>query len=296
MNEQKVRRRFETHGSGAPLVLPPDHLAMREQRTLFPNTVRSANPDELVLKSGIHSTKLGDKIVKGVWKEALIFSLTLEERKTCPITCQQLPLCMGNGMHLATRWKVDSELYVRLMTELEHLAYVHRTYAVRLHVLGDFVNTRYVQFWLDALRAYPGLRIFGFTHWERTSEIGAMIEAESVRWDRFRIRFSDNHTGPRTAHVIRDRAAQGKHPLGIICPADDTRPERNCGNCAFCINSTAPVVFKEHGPVRSPRPRRERLDQGRVLLLRRANVDLTPTRSSGSGPSSGGNPTWTGRW
>jgi hypothetical protein len=100
MNEQKVRRRFETHGSGAPLVLPPDHLAMREQRTLFPNTVRSANPDELVLKSGIHSTKLGDKIVKGVWKEALIFSLTLEERKTCPITCQQLPLCMGNGMHL----------------------------------------------------------------------------------------------------------------------------------------------------------------------------------------------------
>jgi hypothetical protein len=247
MSEMKVRRRFETRGHrDEPLMLAPDHPAMLEQRTLFPNTVRSANPDELVLKSGVHSTKLGDRITKGVWKGAPILSLTLQERKTCPATCQQLPICMGNGMHRAHRWNVDFQLYERLLIELEHLSYEHRTYALRLHQLGDFPDRAYVEFWLVALRAHAGLRIFGFTHWERDSEVGSLIEAESAKWDRFRIRFSDHHRGPRTAHVIPDRGEQGKHRLGIICPADHTRPDRTCGNCALCVNSTVPIVFKAH--------------------------------------------------
>jgi hypothetical protein len=247
MKAMKVRRRFEIRGHrGQPLVLPPNDPALREMRTIYPSTVRSASANTLVLKSGENSTKLGNQIVKGVWKGIALYSLTLEERKTCPATCQQLSICFGNNMPFAQRWNVDSHLYTRLLIEVEHLSYVHRTYAVRLHVLGDFPDRPYVEFWLAALRAHPGLRLFGFTHWDRASEVGSLIEAESLKWDRFRIRFSDHHRGPRTAHVIKDRGQQGKHRLGIICPADHTRPERTCGSCALCINSTVPIVLKAH--------------------------------------------------
>jgi hypothetical protein len=247
MRSMKVRRRFETRGHRAePYVLPPNDPALLEMRTIYSSTVRSASATTFVLKSGENSTKLGNQIIKGVWKRMAIYSLTLEERKTCPATCQQLSICFGNNMPFAQRWNVDTELYARLRIELEQLSYRHRVYAVRLHVLGDFPSIEYVEFWLAALEAHPGLRLFGFTHWDRGSEVGSLIEAESVQWDRFRIRFSDHHRGLRTAHVIPDRGEQGKHPLGIICPADHTRPKVTCGSCALCINSTVPIVLKAH--------------------------------------------------
>jgi hypothetical protein len=80
----------------------------------------------------------------------------------------------------------------------------------------------------------------------RTQPVGSLIEAGSAKWDRFRIPFSDHHRGLHTAHVIPDRGEQGKQRLGIIYPADHTRPERTCGSCALCINSTVPIVLKAH--------------------------------------------------
>lgn len=244
----KVRRRFETRGHlSEPHILASDHPAMLEARTLYPNTVRSANSSERVLKSGINSQKLGDRIIKGTWKGSPLFSLKLEERRTCPATCQRLASCYGNNIgRRATRWNVDAKLYMRLNVELDELSLYNRSYAIRLHDLGDFPSVPYVEFWLAALRAHSGLSLFGFTHWDRTSEIGRAIERESAKWDRFRIRFSDNHRGSRTSHVIPDDGEQGKHQLGIVCPADHTRPNVTCGSCGFCINSTAPVVFKMH--------------------------------------------------
>lgn len=248
MNAMVVRRRHESRGHhDQPHMLDPTSSAMVEMRTIYPTTVRSASSEERVLKSGINSRKLGDKIIKGVWAESPVYSLKFEERRTCPVTCQQLANCYGNNMgQRTTRWNVDLKLYARLNVELDVLSYKHRAYAVRLHDLGDFPSLTYVEFWFAALRAHSGLRLFGFTHWDRTSEIGAAIDAESAKWDRFRIRFSDNHQGERTAHVIPDNGEQGKHRLGIVCPADHTRPLVTCGSCGFCINTQRPVVFKTH--------------------------------------------------
>lgn len=243
-----ARRRFETRGHrDQPQDLAADHPAMINMRTRYPSTVRSANPSERVLKSGINSTKLGDRIIKGVWRGSLLYSLKLEERRTCPASCQQLAACYGNNIgRRAVRWNVDVKLYTRLLVELDDLSYRHRHYAIRLHDLGDFASIEYTEFWIAALKAHPGLRLFGFTHWPRTSEIGSVIEKESAKWDRFRIRFSDNHRGARTSHVIPDKGQQGWHRLGFICIADDTRPEKSCGNCAFCITKQTPVVLKRH--------------------------------------------------
>jgi hypothetical protein len=70
----KVRRRFETRGDRAePRVLVPDDPAMLEMRTIYPSTVGSANRGERVLKSGVNSQKLGDKVIKGVWAESRLF-------------------------------------------------------------------------------------------------------------------------------------------------------------------------------------------------------------------------------
>ena len=115
MKAMKVRRRFETRGHRVELhVLPPNDPALLEMRTIYPSTVRSASANTFVLKSGENSTKLGNKITKGLWKGMAIYSLTLEERKTCPATCQQLSICFGNNMPFAQRWNVDTELYARL--------------------------------------------------------------------------------------------------------------------------------------------------------------------------------------
>jgi hypothetical protein len=244
----KVRRRHETRGHrDEPHILPFEHPAMIGMRTIYPNTVRSANAGEWVLKSGVNSQKLGDKIGKGDWAGSPLFSLKLEERKTCPATCQQLAHCYGNNMgRRTTRWNVDVALYTRLRVELDALSYRHRSYVIRLHDLGDFASVEYVKFWLDALNRHLGLKLYGYTHWPRDSEVGAAIEAESDKWNRFRIRFSDNHLGPRTIHVIPDRGQQAKHRLGIVCPADRTRPQVTCGSCALCINSMVPIVLKQH--------------------------------------------------
>ena len=112
MTERTARRRFATRGHRDSTPLPPDHPAMLGMRTLYPSTVRSASSDEWVLKSGINSTKLGDRINKGAWRGSRLYSLKLEERKTCPATCAQLGCCYGNHVgRKAVRWNVDLKLY-----------------------------------------------------------------------------------------------------------------------------------------------------------------------------------------
>lgn len=239
-----VRRRHTMRGHrDRPVVLAPGHPAMIQQRTLYPSTVRSANPDEWVLKSGVNSTKLGDRIVTGEWAGSALFSLKLEERRTCWSGCQQIASCyMNNVGRRAVRWNVDLKLYTRLLVELDVLLYQHQYVAIRLHDGGDFPNIAYMRFWLDALRAHSRLRLFGFTHWPRDTEVGSAIEVESFRWARFRIRFSDNHRGERTAHVIE----KGETPKGHLCPASHERPEVTCGSCAYCINSTGEMSLRRH--------------------------------------------------
>jgi len=102
---------------------------MLEMRTIYRSTVRSADPNKCVLKSGINSRKLGSQIIKGAWAGLPLFSLKLEERRTCPATCQQLAQCYGNNIgRRAVRWNVDAKLYTRLNVELDELNYHHRAF------------------------------------------------------------------------------------------------------------------------------------------------------------------------
>lgn len=67
--------------------LAAGHPALTEGRTLFPTTVVAPADAARLLVSGVNSRKLGGEVTKGPWKAMPIYSLTLEERATCPRAC-----------------------------------------------------------------------------------------------------------------------------------------------------------------------------------------------------------------
>jgi hypothetical protein len=195
------------------------------------------------LKPGEYQRKLGSVVTKGRWKGMAIYSLTLEERATCPRSCSEWLTCYGNNMHNAKRMKAGLALESRLEGQMRQLQAEHpRGFVVRLHVLGDFYSVEYVKMWLSFVRAIPQLHIFGYTHREPSDPIGAAIEyAASRGWDRFAIRRSD-HAGQRGAVVIDKPEDRGD---AIICPAQ-TSSGRTCATCGLCWNSQKPIAFLRH--------------------------------------------------
>lgn len=128
---------LQYHGGRARL-LPQDHQAVLEARTLFPSQV--SQPDNSVLKSGDNQRKLGKQITKGKWKGFPVFSLTLQERATCPTACLQYAACYGNNMHHATRYEHGPDLERQIWKELYFLQQKYPTgFVVRLHRLGIFI-------------------------------------------------------------------------------------------------------------------------------------------------------------
>ena len=226
-------------------MLGSGHPAIIEDRPLFPGMVRSASTVDRVLKSGSNSRKLGSHFSKGDWMGLPIYSLSLPERTTCPTSCRVRDRCYGNRMQVAPRFAVDAALYGKLTVEIENLASMFpEGFAVRLHALGDFSDADYARFWIDAGRSVPQLHVFGFTAHERRSDIGAILEAESAKWTRFRIRFSFGE-GDRSATVMDD-PPWGRHDAGITCPADPDHPQVSCGTCSLCVTSRERVVFGGH--------------------------------------------------
>lgn len=219
-------------------------------RTKYLKNVRAPS-FATMLKRGKLNKKLGDKVQTKKWKSMTMYSLTLEERATCPSTCKQWETCYGNNMPFGHRFDhTHPDFYTKLESELEQLNEKHPDgFVVRLHVLGDFFSTHYVVKWQYWLHKYPALRVFGYTHWERTSDIGSMIKTiNRVYKDRWAIRFSDDPSTQFSAHVTPDAdlAYQDADKYdGIICP-EQTGRTKSCTTCGYCWTSQRPVIFIEH--------------------------------------------------
>lgn len=223
--------------------LAADHPAFVESRTLFPSTVVDAADSPRLLTSGEHQRKIGKRVVKGRWSGMPIYCLTLEERATCPPTCQLLSECYGNNMHLARRHRDDGELMPLLWCELEDLAAKHpQGFVVRLHILGDFYSVEYARFWDLMLRTFPALRIFGFTAHAPGSEIGRRLVRMNAAGDRCWIRFSGDLGAMGSLVVATAEAA-----TGVVCPAQ-TDPDglKCCSDCGLCWTMQKPIYFARH--------------------------------------------------
>lgn len=221
--------------------LREDNPALSEHRTVFPYRVKTVTEVKRVLQSVANNSKLGNGVpvvAKGKWRGVAAFSLTLEERATCPSTCTMWADCYGNNVRFATR--ISNEDPGALMAKIEDEAKgLLRTYGkilIRTHVLGDFFSVEYAMFWRRLVLEHKGLHIFGFTQWPGDSEIGRAVQTiNDADPERVWIRFS-NAGGPMSANV------EGE---GIPCPEQIGRTD-SCMTCGLCWSTTHPVSFKRH--------------------------------------------------
>jgi hypothetical protein len=216
--------------------------AYRTGRTIFSSRVFDPSEVKRVLKDGHQSRKIGKTVAKGARRGWPIFTLTLEERATCPRSCAAWAFCYGNNMQAAERIVAGPELEAALWSELSTLQTRHPVgFMVRLHVLGDFYSLEYVRFWTSALEAFPALHVFGFTAHDPQSLIGTEImQLSCERWDRFAVRFS-GFDGPLLGSQLQPDA----HPSAIQCPAQ-TEATDCCATCALCWQSKRSISFARH--------------------------------------------------
>jgi len=223
--------------------------AVREARSQFPRRVRDVD-DQPLLKEGSQQRKIGQRVLKGAWKGMRIYTLTLEERATCPDDCAMFVGCYGNNMSRAVRYRAGPALEAKLAIELAELARINpRGFVVRLHILGDFYSLAYVDFWRRALDQYPFLRIFGYTAYQSTSPIGAeIVRLRRANWDRFAVRTSGAPSGKRAIVIEHEN---DKPSYAVICPAEREDLWRRgktitCASCALCWTTPKTIAFLRH--------------------------------------------------
>jgi hypothetical protein len=225
--------------------LRADHPAVLEGRTLFPTRVFEPDQVKNLLVSGVNSSKTGKRVKKGRLAGAPIFTLTLEERKTCPRTCVTWRTCYGSNMQWAKRIKHGPKLEKMLRDELAVLdrKYRRRGFLVRLHVLGDFYSVRYVRFWRQALEDFPALNIWGYTARKPDGLIGReILEIASASWERFAVRFSGANIPKMASHVV----TKVEDAKSTVCPMQIHEKPACCAECALCWQSQASITFLMH--------------------------------------------------
>lgn len=237
----KAKRRFTDHKpSGSPLTLADDHPSVIDARTLFKKRAVSSVSMARLLKSGEHSRKIGSHVTKGAWAAMPIYTLTLEERATCPRSCAHWLDCYGNKMNWSKRIAADEDLIDRLEDNLAELAEKHPRFLIRLHVLGDFYSVPYVEFWGQMLDAMPGLHVYGYTA-RQGCDVAEAIAGLNCS-PRFRIRTSDGIDGDYRTVSIDTESEAGD---AIVCPVQ-TGKAQCCGTCALCWSTDRAIAFLRH--------------------------------------------------
>lgn len=244
MTAQSLHRHSGIKPEGHGVTISPLNAAYRSGRSIFPSRVY--DPDEVlrVLKTGHQSRKIGKTVMKGHWRGFPIFTLTLEERATCPRSCLEWGRCYGNNMQAAERIVAGPALERALRGELADLQLRHpRGFLVRLHVLGDFYSTDYVQLWADAMEAFPALHVFGFTARDPMNDpIGAAVASvHMLHRRRFAMRFS-GFDGPAHGAITIEPGEATDH---IVCPMQQDKTDC-CATCALCWQSERTIAFVRH--------------------------------------------------
>lgn len=235
----------------SPRIVSPRLLnrpAIAAGRSIFHRKgVKAVSEMRTVLVSGHSNVKIGRDVRKGPLRGYWIFTLSLEERATCPRTCHHWATCYGNGMPYAKR--VDHTDQVALQGAIE--ADIVRELAkrgrrgvlVRLHALGDFFTPSYVEFWQTMLALHPRLAVYGYTAWAPDSPIGAqLVHAKALYGERFAIRWSNGGGDEDCTVPIRsvDEAVNS-----IVCP-EQTGATAACATCGLCWGTRRNIAFLEH--------------------------------------------------
>jgi hypothetical protein len=244
------------HGDKDRASLRADNPAVVEGYSIFRTRVVAADAPGLkrILISGINNAKIGKKVEKGAWAGMPIFTLTLEERATCPRTCDVWRQCYGNAMHLPRRIKPGPELIDRLRRELGAFQAAYpRGFAVRLHILGDFYAPDYVRAWRFFMAGFPALHVWGYTARLPGTEIGDALQDLAAEYPaRWRMRCSvagDTRIAPMQVTTIWRQPDGPAQPEGTMCP-QSMEKTATCGTCGLCWAPSFDaerIVFTGHG-------------------------------------------------
>lgn len=213
-------------------------------RTRFLKSISLPEAEKHITKSGGHSPKVGDLIVKTEWKGRRIRMLTLEERMTCPRACENWTTCYGNAMPFAHRLRHGADLEMHLFLEMEEIG--DSGIVVRLHQLGDFYSQDYVTVWQKILERFD-VNVFGYTAHPATSPIGRRLAVMAASmWERFAIRFSGHYQPDTVRRAITVKTEDEAAAAGaIVCPAQLGKTA-SCATCGLCWTSERDIAFLEH--------------------------------------------------
>jgi hypothetical protein len=225
---------------------------------------------ELPLKPG--NGKIGRATTRAMLGAAPgmpIYGLTLEERATCPVNCEHFrphiegtgrASCYGDNMRFALRYTVNAELMAAIEAQISELD-KRGPFLVRLHVLGDFPSVAYVMFWRRMLSTYANLRVYGYTHRDRSDPVGLTVDTYLNMFAQCAILLSgDDRTRqwnrPHTSTFATFAAVPtGREATGRAiakCPEQLTKTDKrgsgiSCANCGLCMRQAGPdIAFAAH--------------------------------------------------
>ena len=221
-------------------------------RSIFQKSLRTPVEGK-TLKKGSGNKKLGFVVSSKKWKGKRLYSLTLEERTTCPTTCHHWIDCYGNNMPFAHRF-TPHNIDIILEREIETLLAKHKHgIVVRLHVLGDFYSVDYVQFWQEMLEKHSKLCLFGYTARKGDNIAHAIWRLNNKYPDRCVIRHSGNKAydgklvptqGPFKENWSY-AAEESFEGASFDCP-EQTGKVKDCVSCGLCWMTTKTVRFATH--------------------------------------------------
>lgn len=221
---------------------------VEEGRTKFPTRVIQPTEMTHLLVSGHSNVKIGRDVRKGRFKGYWIYTLSLEERKTCPASCDHWADCYGNNMPFGKR--VDHthpEFLALLERDIAQLLDVRgrKGILIRLHALGDFYSPQYVGFWRRMLQQHPNLAIYGYTarHGSCDPIAIALAHLNADFQKRCMIRWSDGGGSAMSTVSILGPEACPKE--AFVCP-EQTAKTTCCATCGACWGTRKNVAFVGH--------------------------------------------------
>tara|TARA_R110000782_G_scaffold102791_9_gene190248 strand:- start:485 stop:1150 length:666 start_codon:yes stop_codon:yes gene_type:complete len=220
-----------------------------KESTIYQKSIKlPAESTTGVLKKGSNNAKLGFKVTSKKWKGKRLYSLTLTERDTCDNSCHHWEDCYGNNMPFAHRFSTVG-LIPKLREEIAILLAKHKEgVVIRLHVLGDFYSSEYINFWGDMLRDHPKLCVFGYTGLPPAGDLAEQIGFLNIFFpDKCVIRFSRNEAYCKDPNTLPDMYAADESFEGdsFTCPEQEGKV-KSCAACGLCWTTTKTVKFLSH--------------------------------------------------
>ena len=217
--------------------------------TIYKNNIFELENYQFKILKPSTNKKLGKKVLKGKYKDYKFVTLTLVERETCPKDCIHWDDCYGNNMPFAHRFSAEDQNLLQKRIYEDLLNSSNQLLLIRLHILGDFFNVKYVKFWSIMLNTFKNIAIYGYTANNINSKIALSrdIAKEIIKLNRSKdshIRFSNDLTNSFSANsydVVKPVKGES-----ILCPVQEDKTA-NCGTCGLCWNQkNQSIIFKTH--------------------------------------------------